>query len=147
MTPDITTRLARHIHVLSDPAQVYTDVHARLRDALGGHLSDGWDLDTVCAVVASAAQACRDQQLDIDSTERALSIAATQAGGLSGTSGTWLAAYQLREARRAGGEAAALAAHGVTAPKSGLEGRRGLFAVMAPGSVPDDLLSSKSVGA
>ncbi|MEU8125221.1 MmgE/PrpD family protein [Spirillospora sp. NPDC049024] len=108
----------------------------RVRDSLDGHVVGGWDPVCAAVLVGSACAAARHDGLDGEATARAVGIAATQASGLEILSGTLLGTFQRRLAACNGLEAARLAGAGMTAPVTGLEGRRGLYALMAPTADP-----------
>lgn len=137
--PEATLALAARVAGAAAPEVAYDEVHRRLTAALEGRAVGGWDVDCTAHTVATAAGEARERGLDITTTARALSIAATQAVGLRAVAGSWLGDYQLAEAGDRGREAARLAESGLTAPTSGLEGRRGLLALMAP-DVPASVL-------
>lgn len=108
----------------------------RVYDSLDGHIEGGWDPVCAAVLVGSASAAARHDGLDGEAALRALGIAVTQASGLETLSGTLLGTFQRRTAARNGLEAARLAGAGMTAPATGLEGRRGLYALMAPTADP-----------
>ncbi|NED95219.1 MmgE/PrpD family protein [Phytoactinopolyspora alkaliphila] len=120
---------------------VGAEVAVRIHAALAPHIEAGWDPGCAAIVIGAAAAAARRLGLDSAETARALSIAATQASGLAALTATPFSTVQRRHALLRGVEAAQLASTGFTAPLTGLEGRRGLFAVLAPSADPDQVLN------
>jgi 2-methylcitrate dehydratase PrpD len=112
------------------------EVSLRLLAALDGHVVGGWDPVSAAVVVGAAAGAARASGLGTEATVRAIGIAATQASGLSAVASSPLGRFQRRNAARNGVQATDLARAGLTAPTAGLEGRRGLFALIAPTADP-----------
>ncbi len=111
---------------------VGTEIGARLEASLYGHVEGGWDAGAAALAVGAAAAAARARGLTAEHAAQALSVAATQASGFAAYAGTPLGDYQRRHAVARGVEAAALVAAGLTAPATGIEGRRGLGALLAP---------------
>ncbi|GII92793.1 MmgE/PrpD family protein [Sinosporangium siamense] len=112
------------------------EVALRLFGSLDGQVVGGWDPVGSAVRVGAAAAAARLNGLDAGHVARAIGIAATQAAGLAVVEGTALGAYQHKYAAGDGLQAAHLAGAGMTAPETGLEGRRGLFALLAPEADP-----------
>ncbi|MFF0794864.1 MmgE/PrpD family protein [Streptomyces spiralis] len=120
---------------------VGAETAVRLHNALTDHLKErGWDTYAGPALFGIAAGAARILGLSAAEAQRCLSIAATQVGGLTAAQPAW-AEFQHEHAARSGIHAARLAAAGMTAPSDGLEGRRGLFAVMAPATRHEVILT------
>ena len=63
-------------------------------------------------------------------------LCATQAAGLRAAEGSEAGVVQAAKAAADAVEAATLARHGFTSAADGLGGRRGLFALLAPGATP-----------
>ncbi|KRB36643.1 MmgE/PrpD family protein [Microbacterium sp. Root180] len=112
------------------------EVALRIIAALDGHVEGGWSRTSAALVVGSAVAGSRWRKLDSRTAERAIGLAATQAGGLEELEAGPLGALQRAHAVRAGAEAAELAATGVEGHRDALAGRRGLFALVAPGADP-----------
>jgi 2-methylcitrate dehydratase PrpD len=107
----------------------------RLHDALGpALLRAGWDPAGPGIVCGSAMAAGRLLGLDAGQVAMALGVACTQAAGLAAERGTPVGDFQRSRAVANGVEAAYLVRGGMSAPRTGLEGRRGLVALMAPGA-------------
>lgn len=104
----------------------------RLLRSLDGHVTGGWDPVCAAVVVGAAAGAARVDGLGGEAITRAIGIAATQASGLASVSETPLGTFQNRRAALDGLQAAVLAGSGMTAPATALEGRRGLYGLIAP---------------
>lgn len=114
------------------------EVALRLLRSLDGRVAGGWDPVGAAVRVGAATAAARMDGLEADGVARAIGIAATQAAGLTTVAGTTLGAYQDKHAAGDGLQAAVLARAGMTAPVTGLEGRRGLYALLAPVADPTD---------
>lgn len=107
----------------------------RLHDVLGpALLRAGWDPAGPGIVCGSAMAVGRLLGLDAGQVAMALSVACTQAAGLAVERGTPVGDFQRSRAVANGVEAAYLVRGGMSAPRTGLEGRRGLVALMAPGA-------------
>lgn len=116
------------------------EIAVRLSRVLDGHVEGGWSARSAPLVVASAVVATESRGLSAHATERALGLAATQAGGLDAVEAGPLGIIQRTHAVRAGVEAAELAAIGMEGHLAALEGRRGLFALMAPSADLDEII-------
>lgn len=124
-----------------EAAAVGTEVAVRLRTAVRKQFgARGWDEYAGPVMCGVAAGTARLLALPPEAVRHCIGIAATQAAGLAAAGDAWHE-FQLATAARSGIEAAQLAAAGVTAPEDGLGGRRGLFAVMAPGADRDELVN------
>jgi 2-methylcitrate dehydratase PrpD len=124
---------------------VGVEVGLRLLSALENRTVGGWSALTAALAVGSAAVGARRQELDPTATERAIGIAATQVGGFTALEATPLGGVQRAHAVAAGAASARLAAIGVEGHPAGLEGRRGLFALMAPDVEPDSVVDGLGV--
>lgn len=113
-------------------ARIGGEIAARIEHALGDDVEGGWDPLGAALTVGAAAATARALGLSPQLTAQALSTAATQVSGFSAVTGTPLGDYQERHAVRQGVAAASLVAAGLEAPSNGLEGRRGMFALLAP---------------
>lgn len=111
------------------------EIECRLSAALlvpGSGASEGWYITGVTGGIGAAAAAARLLGLDEDSMVSAIGIAATQACGLRATHASMTSPLVPGLAARNGLTAALLAAGGVTCGDGALEGRNGLFDVLAP---------------
>jgi MmgE/PrpD N-terminal domain len=116
------------------------EIARRLLVVLGPALRDqGWDPARFTAGIAAAAAVARVLALDADRTVAAIAAASTQAAGLQVP--PRLARVQWAKAAVDGVVSARLAAYGLTAPAAPLEGRRGLAALVAPGTDPVGIVS------
>lgn len=97
------------------------------------HYARGWHSTATLGVVAAAAGAARLLCPDVESTARALGIAASMAGGSRQNFGTMTKPLHAGLAARDGVLAAVLAADGFTADESQLEGPLGYFALYDTG--------------
>jgi len=87
--------------------------------------------------IGVAAMASKMLNLDVEKTTMALSLAASQAGGLLRQTGTGAHLYEAGIAGRNGISAAVLAKHGLTGQPDILEGVKGLFYATAGVTEPD----------
>ncbi|MEU4226060.1 MmgE/PrpD family protein [Nonomuraea sp. NPDC026600] len=108
----------------------------RMLHSLDGQVVGGWDPVCAAVVVGAATAAARVDGLGSEAITRAIGIAATQASGLAAVSLSPLGTFQHRRAALNGLQAAALARAGMTAPGTALEGRRGLYSLIAPAGDP-----------
>lgn len=95
------------------------------------HYERGWHMTGTAGSMAAAAAVSRLLGLDAQKTAVALSLAATQAGGLRASFGTMAKSLHAGRAAANGVVSAQLAAWGFTAPSDGLTGRLGYLAVTA----------------
>jgi 2-methylcitrate dehydratase PrpD len=96
--------------------------------------ADRWSRQGVAGVIGAAAALGRLMNFDDQRIRHLLGLCATQATGLKNLDGTETGALQVRKAASDAVEAAVLVSHGFTSSADGLCGRRGLFALMAPGA-------------
>lgn len=99
----------------------------------------GWFMTGVAGAFGAAAGAGCLLDLDHDQLVSALALAATQAAGLRATHGSMAMSYTLGLAARNGLSAAYMAAAGLVCNDFAIDGRNGLFEVMAPGAAVDDV--------
>lgn len=115
--------------------------------AAGSGAHQGWFITGVSGGIGAAAAVCRVRGLDVAQTASALGLAATQACGLRATHGSMAIAYVPGLAARNGLAAACLAAAGFTCGAHAIDGKNGLFEVIAPNadrdSVTRDLYSMR----
>ncbi len=108
--------------------QVGVEVECKIAEAiLPRHYQHGFHSTATCGAIGAAAAAAKLLSLDRDATRRALSLGATQAGGLRENFGTMTKPFHAGRAAESGVVAAELAALGFTASPNGLEGERGFF--------------------
>jgi 2-methylcitrate dehydratase PrpD len=97
-------------------------------------VADRWSRQSVAGVVGAGAALGRLMKFDDDRLRHLLGLCATQAAGLRALDATETGTMQIRKAAADAVEAAQLVAHGFTSSAAGLDGRRGLLALMAPGA-------------
>src|SRR5436190_5467883 len=108
--------------------QVGVEVECKVAEAiLPRHYQQGFHSTATCGAIGAAAAAAKLLGLDRDATRRALSLGATQAGGLRENFGTMTKPFHAGRAAESGVVAAELAALGFTASPNGLEADRGFF--------------------
>src|SRR5947207_6368318 len=108
--------------------QVGVEVECKVAEAiLPRHDQPGFHGTATCGSIGAAAGAAKLLGLDRDATRRALSIGATQAGGLRENFGTMTKPFHAGRAAENGVVAAEIAALGFTASPNGLEADRGFF--------------------
>lgn len=93
------------------------------------HYEQGWHATSSLGTLAAAATAARLLGLNPEQAGQALSLAASQAGGLRRNFGSMTKPFHAGHAARCGLEAALLASQGFTACRDVLEGPMGLFAL------------------
>jgi 2-methylcitrate dehydratase PrpD len=96
--------------------------------------ADGWSRRSVAGMIGAGAALGRLLRFDDVRLRHLLGLCATQATGLRSLDDTETGALQVAKAASDAVEAALLVSHGFTSSADGLSGRRGLFALMAPGS-------------
>ena len=108
--------------------QVGVEVECKVAEAImPRHYQHGFHSTATCGSIGAAAGAAKLLGLDRDATRRALSIGATQAGGLRENFGTMTKPFHAGRAAENGVVAAEIAALGFTASPNGLEADRGFF--------------------
>jgi 2-methylcitrate dehydratase PrpD len=108
--------------------QVGVEVECKVAEAIEPrHYQQGFHSTATCGSIGAAAAAAKILGLDREATRRALSIGATQAGGLRENFGTMTKPFHAGRAAENGVVAAELAAYGFTASPNGLEADRGFF--------------------
>jgi len=108
--------------------QVAVEVECKVAEAiLPRHYQNGFHSTATCGAIGAAAAAARVLGLDVEATRRALSLAASQAGGLRENFGTMTKPFHAGRAAESGVVAAELAALGFTASPIALEADRGFF--------------------
>ena len=118
--------------------QVAVEVECKVAEAiLPRHYQQGFHSTATCGSIGAAAGAAKLLGLDRDATRRALSIGATQAGGLRENFGTMTKPFHAGRAAENGVVAAEIAALGFTASPNGLEADRGFFRAAGGGYSPE----------
>jgi len=108
--------------------QVAVEAECKVAEAiLPRHYQNGFHSTATCGAIGAAAAAARVLGLDVEATRRALSLAASQAGGLRENFGTMTKPFHAGRAAESGVVAAELAALGLTASPIALEADRGFF--------------------
>jgi 2-methylcitrate dehydratase PrpD len=108
--------------------QVGVEVECKVAEAiLPRHYQHGFHSTATCGSIGAAAGAAKLLGLDRQTIRRALSIGATQAGGLRENFGTMTKPFHAGRAAENGVVAAEIAALGLTASENGLEADRGFF--------------------
>ena len=108
--------------------QVGVEVECKVAEAiLPRHYQTGFHSTATCGSIGAAAGASKLLGLDREATRRALSLGATQAGGLRENFGTMTKPFHAGRAAENGVVAAEIAALGFTASPNGLEADRGFF--------------------
>ncbi|HSN19559.1 MAG TPA: MmgE/PrpD family protein [Usitatibacter sp.] len=108
--------------------QVGVEVECKVAEAiLPRHYQTGFHSTATCGSIGAAAAAAKLLGLDREATRRAISIGATQAGGLRENFGTMTKPFHAGRAAENGVVAAEIAALGFTASPNGLEADRGFF--------------------
>lgn len=128
---EFLTALATGIEIECRLALAITNPHA------GAH--GGWFMTGVAGAFGAAAAAASLLHLDHDQLVSALALAATQAAGLRATHGSMAMSYTLGLAARNGLTAAHMAAAGLVCNDFTIDGKNGLFEVMAPGADVADI--------
>lgn len=100
----------------------------------------GWYMTSVASPIGAAAGMARLLGLDIGQATHALGLAATQSAGFRQTHGSMCTSLSPANASRAGYWAAVLAAEGVTATETTLEGRYGFADLFAPAASLENAL-------
>ena len=108
--------------------QVGVEVECKVAEAIAPrHYQTGFHSTATCGSIGAAAGAAKLLGLDREATRRAISIGATQAGGLRENFGTMTKPFHAGRAAENGVVAAEIAALGFTASPNGLEAERGFF--------------------
>src|SRR5438477_10453171 len=118
--------------------QAGVEVECKVAEAiLPRHYQQGFHSTATCGSIGAAAGAAKLLGLDREATRRAISIGATQAGGLRENFGTMTKPFHAGRAAENGVVAAELAALGFTASTNGLEADRGFFRAAGGGYSPE----------
>jgi len=123
--------------------QIGVEVECKVAEAiLPRHYQQGFHSTATCGSIGAAAAAAKLLGLDREATRRALSIGATQAGGLRENFGTMTKPFHAGRAAENGVVAAEIAALGLTASPNGLEADRGFFRA-AGGGYSSEMIDGK----
>jgi len=118
--------------------QVGVEVECKVAEAImPRHYQHGFHSTATCGSIGAAAAAAKVLRLDREATRRALSLGATQAGGLRENFGTMTKPFHAGRAAENGVVAAEIAALGFTASPNGLEADRGFFRAAGGGFAPE----------
>jgi 2-methylcitrate dehydratase PrpD len=118
--------------------QVGVEVECKIAEAImPRHYQHGFHSTATCGSIGAAAGAAKLLGLDREAARRALSIGATQAGGLRENFGTMTKPFHAGRAAENGVVAAELAALGFTASPTALEADRGFFRAAGGGFSPE----------
>ncbi len=118
--------------------QVGVEVECKVAEAImPRHYQHGFHSTATCGSIGAAAAAAKLLGLDREATRRALSLGATQAGGLRENFGTMTKPFHAGRAAENGVVAAEFAALGFTASPNGLEADRGFFRAAGGGFSPE----------
>jgi 2-methylcitrate dehydratase PrpD len=118
--------------------QIGVEVECKVAEAImPRHYQHGFHSTATCGSIGAAAGAAKMLGLDREATRRALSIGATQAGGLRENFGTMTKPFHAGRAAENGVVAAEIAALGFTASPNGLEADRGFFRAAGGGYSPE----------
>jgi hypothetical protein len=98
--------------------------------------AEGWSIRGIAGAIGAGVAAARLLGLDEAGVRNVVGLCATQAAGLRAAEGSEAGAVQAAKAAADAVEAATLVRHGFTSSADGLGGRRGLFALLAPGVTP-----------
>src|SRR3954469_11620822 len=108
--------------------QVGVEVECKVAEAIDPrHYQQGFHSTATCGSIGAAAGAAKILGLSREAARRAVSLGATQAGGLRENFGTMTKPFHAGRAAENGVVAAELAALGFTASPNGLEADRGFF--------------------
>jgi 2-methylcitrate dehydratase PrpD len=123
--------------------QIAVEVECKVAEAiLPRHYQHGFHSTATCGAIGAGAGAARMLGLDKEPVRRALSLAASQAGGLRENFGTMTKPFHAGRAAESGVVAAELASLGFTASPIGLEADRGFFRA-AGGGYSADMIDGK----
>jgi 2-methylcitrate dehydratase PrpD len=121
--------------------QIGVEVECKVAEAiLPRHYQHGFHSTATCGSIGAAAGAAKMLGLDREATRRAISIGATQAGGLRENFGTMTKPFHAGRAAENGVTAAEIAALGFTASPNGLEADRGFFRAAGGGYSPEMIM-------
>jgi 2-methylcitrate dehydratase PrpD len=119
------------------------EIECRISAAItapGVGASQGWYMTGISGGVGAAAAAARILHASHDEIVSAIGLATSQAGGLRATHGSMAIAFVPGFAARNGITAACLAVSGFRCGDLMIEGKNGLFPVLAPAAVPEAIV-------
>jgi 2-methylcitrate dehydratase PrpD len=123
--------------------QIGVEVECKIAEAIfPRHYQHGFHSTATCGAIGAAAGAAKLLGLDRETVRRALSLGASQAGGLRENFGTMTKPFHAGRAAESGVVAAELAALGFTASPIGLEADRGFFHA-AGGGYSEEMITGK----
>jgi 2-methylcitrate dehydratase PrpD len=123
--------------------QVGVEVECKVAEAImPRHYQTGFHSTATCGSIGAAAAAAKLLGLDRETTRRALSLGATQAGGLRENFGTMTKPFHAGRSSESGVAAAQFASYGWTATDRILEAPRGFFNA-AGGGFDETAISGK----
>jgi 2-methylcitrate dehydratase PrpD len=118
--------------------QLGVEIECKVAEAINPrHYQTGFHSTATCGSIGAAAAAAKLLGLDVEATRRALSLGATQAGGLRENFGTMTKPFHAGRAAENGVVAAEMARLGFTASPNGLEAERGFFRAAGGGFEPN----------
>lgn len=118
------------------------EIGARVSLALyPAHYDIGWHMTGTTGTIAASAAACLLLGLDARETLHGLSLSATQAAGHRGQFGSMVKSFHAGNAAANGLLSALLADSGYTGAPDPLQGRSGMFNIMATQSIPAELIN------
>jgi 2-methylcitrate dehydratase PrpD len=110
------------------------EVECKIAEAIAPrHYQTGFHATATCGPFAAAAASAKLMGLDVEATQRALSIAGSQSAGLRENFGTMTKPFHAGRAAESGVAAAQFASYGWTATGRILEAPRGFFAAAGGG--------------
>src|SRR3989440_7598768 len=128
---------------LTTAYQIAVEVECKIAEAiLPRHYQQGFHTTATCGAIGAAAACAHLLDLDVETTRRALSLAASQAAGLRENFGTMTKPFHAGRAAESGTVAAEMARLGFTASPIGLEADRGFFRA-AGGGYSADMIDGK----
>ena len=118
--------------------QLGVEVECKIAEAINPrHYQAGFHSTATCGTFAAAAASARLLGLDVEATQRALSIAGSQSAGLRENFGTMTKPFHAGRAAESGVAAAQFASYGWTATDRILEAPRGFFSAAGGGYDPE----------
>lgn len=109
--------------------EIWADMFLREKDL---YYDKGWHPTAVLGTLGAAAAAATVWGLNVQQSRDALALAASSAGGVFENFGTMAKPWHGGRAAGAGLSAAAMAAHGLRASPTAIEGRHGLLRAFSP---------------
>jgi len=110
------------------------EVECKIAEAIAPrHYQTGFHTTATCGTFAAAAASSKVMGLDVDATQRALSIAGSQSAGLRENFGTMTKPFHAGRSSESGVAAAQFASYGWTAAARILEAPRGFFSAAGGG--------------